>query len=357
MTTNYKIEIKNIYKVFGKDPQAIMAQIRAGVSKSDVLADTGHVVGLNNVSLSIESGHIHVIMGLSGSGKSTLIRHFNRLIDPTSGQVVVDGENVLDYSKQQLEHFRRNKISMVFQRFGLLPHETVLENAAFGLKVQGVTRAEREVKARHWLEQVGLAGVEEHYPSQLSGGMQQRVGLARALVNDPDILLMDEAFSALDPMIKGEMQDQLLELQRKLQKTIVFISHDLDEALKIGDRIAILKDGELVQEGTPSDILMRPATAYVEEFISGVNRAKAIRVSHLLRAVASARVSGDASYSPQNVDLSKAARLGQSIEDVMPQLMSGAQTVPVVNEANSLVGYLDKSDVIAALYRTAASKV
>jgi glycine betaine/proline transport system ATP-binding protein len=183
------------------------------------------------------------------------------------------------------------------------------------------------------------------------------VGLARALVNDPDILLMDEAFSALDPMIKGEMQDQLLELQRKLQKTIVFISHDLDEALKIGDRISILKDGELVQDGTPSDILMRPATAYVEEFISGVNRSKAIRVSHVLRAVASARVSGDESYSPQNVDLSKAARLGQSIEDVMPQLMNGAQTVPVVNEANSLVGYLDKSDVIAALYRTAASKV
>lgn len=350
MSSNYKIEIKNIYKVFGADPSAAIAKIKGGASKSEILKQTGNVVGLNDVSMAIEAGHIHVIMGLSGSGKSTLIRHFNRLIEPTSGQVIVDGQDVLKFSKKELEHYRRNKVSMVFQRFGLCPHETVLANAAFGLKVQGVPRAEREEKARYWLEQVGLAGVEKHYPRQLSGGMQQRVGLARALVNDPDILLMDEAFSALDPLIKSEMQDQLLQLQKKLNKTIVFITHDLDEALKIGDRIAILKDGELVQQGTASDILMRPADDYVKDFIGGVNRYKAIRVSHLLRKVPLAMVKGGETFADTRPAPTGTVRVNQPLEEVMPLLMGTDSSLAVHNDEGVLVGHLDKAEVMKALY-------
>ena len=218
------------------------------MSKEELLAKSGHTLGLRDISLSIDEGSIYVIMGLSGSGKSTLIRHFNRLIEPSAGQILVDGVDVVSLNKRDLETFRQKKMSMVFQRFGLFPHRTVLENAAYGLAVQGVGRAERERRARDWLEQVGLSGFEQQYPHQLSGGMQQRVGLARALATDAEILLMDEAFSALDPLIRREMQDQLLQLQAKLNKTIVFITHDLDEALRLGNRIAILKDGELVQE-------------------------------------------------------------------------------------------------------------
>ncbi|WP_282615287.1 quaternary amine ABC transporter ATP-binding protein [Pseudomonas violetae] len=350
MSSNYKIEIKNIYKVFGADPTTAMAKIKAGVSKSDILKQTSCVVGLSDVSMAIETGHIHVIMGLSGSGKSTLIRHFNRLIEPTSGQVIVDGQNVLEFSKKELEHYRRHKVSMVFQRFGLCPHETVLANAAFGLKIQGVGRAEREKKARYWLEQVGLASVEKHYPHQLSGGMQQRVGLARALVNDPDILLMDEAFSALDPLIKSEMQDQLLQLQKKLNKTIVFITHDLDEALKIGDRIALLKDGELVQQGTPAQILMQPEGDYVKSFIGGVNRYKAIRVGHLMRKVPLAMVKGGESFSQARPATAGTVRANQPLEEIMSLLMGTESSLAVHNDEGSLIGYLDKAEVMTALY-------
>jgi glycine betaine/proline transport system ATP-binding protein len=221
-------------------------------------------------------------MGLSGSGKSTLIRHFNRLIEPTAGQILVDGQDVMALGPRELEQFRQRTMSMVFQRFGLFPHRNVLDNAAYGLQVQGMPKAEREAKARHWLEQVGLKGFEKQYPRQLSGGMQQRVGLARALATDADILLMDEAFSALDPLIRREMQDQLLALQAKLNKTIVFITHDLDEALRLGNRIAILKDGELVQEGAPEDILLNPANDYVQAFLQDVNRGKVLTASHAL---------------------------------------------------------------------------
>jgi glycine betaine/proline transport system ATP-binding protein len=219
-------------------------------------------------------------MGLSGSGKSTLIRHFNRLIEPSAGHILVDGVDVVSLNKRDLEVFRQKKMSMVFQRFGLFPHRTVLDNAAYGLTVQGVGRAEREKRAREWLDQVGLSGFENQYPHQLSGGMQQRVGLARALATDAEILLMDEAFSALDPLIRREMQDQLLQLQAKLNKTIVFITHDLDEALRLGNRIAILKDGELVQEGTPEDILLNPANDYVQSFLQDVNRTKVLNATH-----------------------------------------------------------------------------
>ncbi|CAM5197665.1 Glycine betaine/proline transport system ATP-binding protein OS=Castellaniella defragrans OX=75697 GN=HNR28_003105 PE=3 SV=1 [Castellaniella defragrans] len=277
-----KIEVRHIYKIFGPHPERWMAAARGGLSKEAMLQQSGHTLGLRDISLSIEAGHIHVIMGLSGSGKSTLIRHFNRLIEPSAGQILVDGVDVMALGPRELERFRQQKMSMVFQRFGLLPHRTVLENVAYGLAVQGVRRAERSERARHWLEQVGLSGFEAQYPHQLSGGMQQRVGLARALATDAEILLMDEAFSALDPLIRHEMQDQLLALQSQLNKTIVFITHDLDEALRLGNRIAILKDGELIQEGTPEDILLSPANEYIESFLQDVNRGKVLNATHAM---------------------------------------------------------------------------
>ncbi|GLK86939.1 quaternary amine ABC transporter ATP-binding protein [Pseudomonas turukhanskensis] len=277
-----KIEIRGIYKIFGRHEQACLQAVQGGMSKAELLGKNGHTVGLRDISLSIEAGSIYVIMGLSGSGKSTLIRHFNRLIEPTAGQILVDGQDVMALGPRELEQFRQRTMSMVFQRFGLFPHRNVLENAAYGLQVQGMPKSEREAKARHWLEQVGLKGFEKQFPRQLSGGMQQRVGLARALATDADILLMDEAFSALDPLIRREMQDQLLALQAKLNKTIVFITHDLDEALRLGNRIAILKDGELVQEGAPEDILLNPANEYVQAFLQDVNRGKVLTASHAL---------------------------------------------------------------------------
>ncbi|WP_353173112.1 quaternary amine ABC transporter ATP-binding protein [Paracandidimonas soli] len=275
-----KIEVRNIYKIFGSHPERWLDEARNGISKEDLLARSGHTLGLRDISLSIEEGSIYVVMGLSGSGKSTLIRHFNRLIEPSAGQILVDGEDVVSLSPRQLEQFRQRKMSMVFQRFGLFPHRTVLENVAYGLTVQGMKKPERTEKAQYWLEQVGLSGFGEQYPHQLSGGMQQRVGLARALATDAEILLMDEAFSALDPLIRREMQDQLLQLQAQLNKTIVFITHDLDEALRLGNRIAILKDGELIQEGTPEDILLAPANDYVQSFLQDVNRSKVLNAVH-----------------------------------------------------------------------------
>jgi len=270
------IRIKNLYKVFGTDPQSVMPMVKGGRSKDDILAETGHAVGLSDINLEIERGSIFVIMGLSGSGKSTLIRHFNRLIDPTEGSIQVDGVDVMTFSQQELEQFRRHKMSMVFQRFGLLPHRTVLENVAFGLAIQDVPKAERNEKATEWLKAVGLGGYEQQYPAQLSGGQQQRVGLARALCTNAEILLMDEAFSALDPLIRSGMQDQLIELQARLHKTIIFITHDLDEALRLGDKIAILKDGVLSQVGKPEEILLNPADDYVEAFVRDVNRARVL---------------------------------------------------------------------------------
>ena len=278
-----KIEVSHIYKIFGPHPERWLKAAQEGMSKEDLLARSGHTLGLRDISLSIDEGSIYVIMGLSGSGKSTLIRHFNRLIEPTAGEIRVDGQNVVELGRRDLAHFRQQKMSMVFQRFGLFPHRTVLDNAAYGLAVQKVPRAQREEKARYWLDQVGLSGFEHQYPHQLSGGMQQRVGLARALATDAEILLMDEAFSALDPLIRREMQDHLLKLQARLNKTIVFITHDLDEALRLGNRIAILKDGELVQEGEPEDILLEPATEYVQSFLQDVNRSKVLNASHALQ--------------------------------------------------------------------------
>ena len=277
-----KIQIKNLYKIFGKNPKSALEQVKDGVNKDELLEKYNHVLGLKDINLDIKEKSIQVVMGLSGSGKSTLIRHINRLIEPTDGSVVVDGEDVLKMNDESLRNFRRTKTAMVFQRFALLPHKTVLENTMFGLHIQNIDENEANTRARRWIDRVGLSGYEEKYPQHLSGGMQQRVGLARALTNDGEILLMDEAFSALDPLIRKDMQDILLELQDELHKTVVFITHDLDEALKIGDRIAILKDGIMDQEGIPADILLSPKTQYVKDFVEDVNRARVIKAKHIM---------------------------------------------------------------------------
>ena len=262
-----KIEINNVYKIFGSKPSSVLKLVQEGATKEDVLEQTGHTVGLDNVSLKIEEGETFVCMGLSGSGKSTLIRQLNRLIDPTSGEILVEGKDVTTLNKEQLIEFRRQKMSMVFQRFGLFPHKTVLQNVGYGLEMQGVEIEKRNATAMEKIESVGLSGFENQYPAQLSDGMQQRVGLARALATDTDIMLMDEAFSALDPLIRSDMQKQLIDLQAELKKTIVFITHDLDESLRLGDHIGILNAGKLVQVGTPVEIIMNPADEYVEAFV------------------------------------------------------------------------------------------
>ena len=277
-----KIEIKNVYKIFGNNPKSVMPMVRDGATKEDVLEQTGHTVGLDNVSLNIEEGETFVCMGLSGSGKSTLIRHLNRLIDPTEGEIIVDGTNVMNCNNEQLINFRRHKMSMVFQRFGLFPHKTVMQNVGYGLEMQGKSEDERNKIAMEKIEAVGLNGFEHQYPNQLSGGMQQRVGLARALATDTDIMLMDEAFSALDPLIRSDMQKQLLDLQSELKKTIVFITHDLDESLRLGDHIGILNAGKLIQVGTPVDIIMKPADDYVKAFVKDVNRAKVLKAKVIM---------------------------------------------------------------------------
>ena len=266
-----KLEVKNLYKIFGEHPKKALKMLEQGIDKDEIFNKTGQTVGVKNASLSIEEGEIFVVMGLSGSGKSTLVRLLNRLIEPTQGQVLIDGHDITQVDDKALRDIRRSKISMVFQSFALMPHMNVLDNAAFGLELSGVNIQDRHKKARSALAQVGLESHALSYPDELSGGMQQRVGLARALTNDPDILLMDEAFSALDPLIRTEMQDELVRLQSEHQRTVVFISHDLDEAMRIGDRIAIMQGGEVVQVGTPDDILHNPANDYVRSFFKGVD--------------------------------------------------------------------------------------
>lgn len=277
-----KIEVKGLTKIFGKNPKHGMKLLQEGKTKDEILKNTGMTVGVNRASFEVNSGEIFVIMGLSGSGKSTLVRLINRLIEPTAGSVLIDGIDLAKMDKQELLQTRRKKISMVFQKFGLFPHRTILENTGYGLEVQGIDKEEIHKKSIESLKLVGLAGYENQYPNQLSGGMQQRVGLARALATDTDILLMDEAFSALDPLIRKEMQDELIDLQSSMKKTIIFITHDLDEALKIGDRIALMKDGVIVQIGTPEEIMTNPADDYVRKFVQDVDRSKVFSAQHVM---------------------------------------------------------------------------
>lgn len=385
------IQIKNLYKIFGPKDKAYLQAVKDGETKDELLARTGHTLGLQDINLDVYPGEIFVVMGLSGSGKSTLIRHFNRLIDPSEGEIIVDGSDVMKLSDKELRDFRRHKMSMVFQRFGLLPHKTVIDNVAYGLQIQGLSKVDRFAKAKEWIKTVGLEGYEEQYPSQLSGGQQQRVGLARALCTDADILLMDEAFSALDPLIRSEMQDQLIELQEKLHKTIIFITHDLDEALRLGDRIAILRDGVVVQQDTPVDILLNPADDYVEAFVKDVNRARALTVETvmqppILRITAETlgeaitqmrRSSEDYGYvvtedgyqgvitqealeqversdyhkeiPEEMLDDVPAVKSDALLEEVIPETLDSDHPLPVVDEKGDLQGHLSKSTLAEVL--------
>lgn len=276
------IKVEHLTKIYGSDTSKALKLLNQGKDNETIKKQTRQVVGVRDVSFQVEQGESFVIMGLSGSGKSTLLRCLNGLINPTAGKIIIDGRELTGMSSSQLEELRRKKMGMVFQRFALLPHRTVMGNVGYGLEIQGITRNKREQQSRQAIEMVGLKGWEDAYPVNLSGGMQQRVGIARALATDPDVLLMDEPFSALDPLIRQDMQDELLEIQKKLQKTIVFITHDLDEALKIGDRIALMKDGKIVQMGQPEDILLSPATEYVARFVENVNYSRALTASAVM---------------------------------------------------------------------------
>ncbi|WP_047979842.1 quaternary amine ABC transporter ATP-binding protein [Ornithinibacillus contaminans] len=277
-----KIKLEHISKIFGPKPKSVIPLIKEGKSKEEILAKTGHTVGVYDATFDIKKGEVFVIMGLSGSGKSTLIRCFNLLNKPTIGSIKIDDLDITKSSKQELKSVRQEKIAMVFQHFGLFSHRTILANVEYGLEIRGMSKDERREIALKNIEIVGLKGYEEKYPDELSGGMQQRVGLARALANDPDILLMDEPFSALDPLIRREMQLELLDIQERLQKTIVFITHDVNEAFKLGDRVAVMKDGHVVQVGTPEEIIEEPANDYISEFIKDIDRSKVFQAEHVM---------------------------------------------------------------------------
>ena len=385
------IVLRNVTKIFGPTPERVLDRVRQGVRKEELLAQTGHTIGVRAVSLTIEAGKCFVVMGLSGSGKSTLLRHLNRLIDPTSGEILFDGQDILRLDVDALRRFRRERTSMVFQRFALFPHKTVLDNVAYGLNVRASAIGERRAnteRARLWIERVGLSGYESQFPSQLSGGMQQRVGLARALATDAEVMLMDEAFSALDPLIRREMQDQLLHLQAEYQRTIVFITHDLNEALRLGDRIAIMNDGAIEQVGTGEEILQHPATDYVARFIEDVNRGRVLTASATMLdaivvhdtdtpEVVLARLNGQTlpvayvtdkrgrlvgglsgivlrSASPTSTINSlvtpvPSAPATMVLEQVLPLTLESDLPVAVVNAQHQVLGMLPKDRIIAVL--------
>ncbi len=343
--TEPKISIRNLYKIFGEDPERALAHAKDGMHKAELLEHHNHVLGLRDINVDMAPGEITVIMGLSGSGKSTLIRHLNRLIDPTDGQVIVNGEDVMDYSEAQLRKMRRKHMSMVFQKFALLPHRTVLENAATPMIVEGAARADYEAEATRWLDRVGLEGQGPQYPHQLSGGMQQRVGIARALTSNSDIMLMDEAFSALDPLIRTDMQDLLLELQRELHKTVVFITHDLDEALKLADHLVILKDGEVVQQGEPQHILMQPADPYIVDFISDINRARVLRARTVME-----KTKTDPGGLSGEVDVNA------TLEDIIARSEGDTARAYRVTRGGEQAGVIRMTDVVRALVPTDASE-
>lgn len=388
-----KVEIKHLTKIFGKRPKAALKMVKQNKSKNEIVEKTGSTVGVYDINMTIEEGEIFVIMGLSGSGKSTLIRLLNRLIEPTDGQLFIDGQEITKFNKNQMLDIRRKKMSMVFQNFGLFPHRTLLENTEYGLEVQGVDKAERRQRAEKALDNAKLLSFKDQYPAQLSGGMQQRVGLARALTNDPDILLMDEAFSALDPLVRGEMQEELLELQANVRKTIIFITHDLNEALHIGDHIAIMKDGQLQQVGTGEEILTNPANDYVRTFIGGVDRTKVLTAESImipalttnltvdgptvaLRKMSDEEVSGlvavnrnrellgylssDAAVTARRdktpltevVSDMPTVSLDTLIVDIMPIIYDAQTPVAVVDDSNRVKGVIIRGGVLEALADT-----
>ena len=329
-----KLKISNLYKIFGNKPENYVDLVKSGLSKQELLDSHNHVLGLKDININIFEQQVQVIMGLSGSGKSTLIRHINRLIEPTSGQIQVDGDDILKMSPDKLREFRISKTSMVFQKFALLPHKTVSQNVAYGLLIKGQKDKEAQNNGQKWIDKVGLSGFEDHYPSQLSGGMQQRVGLARALATNAEILLMDEAFSALDPLIRTDMQNILLDLQKELKKTIIFITHDLDEALRIGDSIAILRDGEIIQQGNPQEIIMKPADKYISDFIKDINRGKVIKLKSIMNF--------------EKKELEVKINQETTIEDSIHQINKN-KCCNVIDDEGKIIGSVDLNSLLSAL--------
>ncbi|MDC1067236.1 glycine betaine/L-proline ABC transporter ATP-binding protein [Alphaproteobacteria bacterium] len=333
------IKINQLYKIFGDGQEDALELVKNGIGKEELLDKSNCVLGLNNINLNIKKAKIQVVMGLSGSGKSTLIRHLNRLIEPTSGEILVNDTDILKLNAKGLVQFRQNNMSMVFQKFALFPHKTIIQNVGYGLAVQNIPKDEWIEKATKWINRVGLEGYETYYPGQLSGGMQQRVGLARALATDAEILLMDEAFSALDPLIRSEMQNILLDLQSELHKTIIFITHDLDEALKIGDRIAILRDGSMVQDSNPQEIIMNPADDYVSDFIKDINRARVIQAKSIMTHT---KTKSSGPVVQENMVL----------EDIL-QIMSDDPSKPVTieNSKGNVTGKIEMANLIEGMKR------
>jgi glycine betaine/proline transport system ATP-binding protein len=326
-----KVKVENLYKIFGRHPKQILTKVKNGESKDEILEKTGHTVGVNDVSFEVEEGEFFVIMGLSGSGKSTLIRCLNLLNKPTGGKIIVDEENIVDYNNEQLNKFRQDKIAMVFQHFGLFTHRTVLDNVAYGLEIKGASKEERYEIANQQIERVGLKGWENKMVSDLSGGMQQRVGLARALTTDPDILLMDEPFSALDPLIRRDMQLELMDMQSELKKTIIFITHDINEAFKIGDRVVVMKDGVVEQIGTPEEILSDPKSDYIRDFVQDIDRSKILQADGVMMKSPVVSIKG-------------------GLKTAVNEMKShGISSIFVVNRENHLEGIITIDDTIKAI--------
>ncbi len=335
---NVKISIRNLYKIFGDDPETALSFATQGMEKPELLEEHNHVLGLKDINVDIHEGEITVIMGLSGSGKSTLIRHINRLIEPTAGEIKMDDIDIMHLSDEELRVMRQTKMSMVFQKFALLPHRTVMENVALSLELRGMKAKQREQEAQKWIEKVELEGYEDSYPNQCSGGMQQRVGIARALTSNSEVMLMDEAFSALDPIVRTNMQDLLLRLQQDLKKTIIFITHDLDEALKLADHLIILKDGYIVQQGEPQHILLNPNDIYIEEFVSDINRARVLRVRSIMSEI-----------DPKVTTFAGQVDYNDNLENVIALSKGDTTKVFQVMQDDRPVGYLKMKDLFKAL--------
>jgi glycine betaine/proline transport system ATP-binding protein len=339
MSESPKIVCKHVWKIFGTYPERTLENLDRSLSRAEVQAQTGHVIGVNDVSFEVRKGETFVVMGLSGSGKSTLVRCISRLIEPTAGEMIIDGEDIMNYNETQLTELRRFRMSMVFQHFGLFPHRKVIDNISFGLEIRGTDKKERKARAMEVLEKVGLHGWADHYPRELSGGMQQRVGLARAMAVDPEILIFDEPFSALDPLIRREMQDELLNIQAEVQKTMIFITHDFLEAIKMGDHIAIMKDGEVVQIGTPEEIVANPVDDYVREFTEDVPRYKVLSVGKIMRPAS------------EEIKANGADRVRDSakLDSLIDIVIQSKGPLAVVNDEDVVVGEIDQAMILKAM--------